>query len=457
MWILLATLMFNQMWTLLSTFSTGFIKIVMSQTFGAWMWIMVLAALPVVKASPVVDNPFPDITFKAFNEFIKQQFSSKISLSTVLVILFSLTENPDLLNLHARQQYVESSSEHRTMVSGWIKSLARALKENINQNQAKPLKMKNMEKNADEEHTITAFSLKLDALAKLLGLHPYNHQGQFQGKLKPVSHTTIQPVHVICPIATECETQACNSRSLLQLTPIRDVPQVTLIKNSVVYENVLVLTGQCSTCQTKYLADHERAVVNRQEKRFSRVYLNTAKYLKVGQSLWVDRLFSNAVVNGVYSFHASANAYTEYWNNTFQKNGLEHFKVITRRQVWQAFIQETIRSIAATSNEDLVLQDGLAIDEVTKEAFAVLGNNGVIAAASQHSCSECTHEYKRTADTIANTGSAAGIESGGTDEIEMDQQENTSNTSTNNEDMEIDKPMMTMAVLDGIVMGPTVC
>ncbi len=157
------------------------------------MWIMVLAAFPVVKASPVVDSPFLDITFKAFNEFIKQEFSSKISLSTVLVILFSLTENPDLLNLHTRQQYAENSSEHQTMASGWIKSLAWALKENINQNQAQPLKMKNMDKNRDENYTITAFSLKLDALANLLGLHLYNHHGRFQSKLKPVSHTTIQP------------------------------------------------------------------------------------------------------------------------------------------------------------------------------------------------------------------------------------------------------------------------
>ncbi len=156
----------------------------------------------------------------------------------------------------------------------------------------------------------------------------------------------------------------------------------------------------------------------------------------------MDQLFSNSVVNGVYIFHASANAYTEYWNNIFKKNGLKHFQVITCRQVWQAFIQETIHFIAATSNENLVLQYGLAIDEVTKEVFAVLENNGVIAAASQHSCSECTHEYKRIADTLANTGPYVEVRS---------------DTSTNNEDMEVDKAMVTMAVMDGIVMGPTVC
>ena len=214
-----------------------------TKPLGFWVWIVVLAILPVVKAAPVAESPFPNITFKVFNEFVKQEFSSKIPLSTVLVILFSLTENTDLLNLHARQQYVQNAGEHRTVASGWIKSLARALKENIDVNQAKPLKLKHVDNNADEEKIITAFSLQLDSLAKLLGLHSYDSNGKFQGNLKAVSHKTIQPVHVICPITTECETEACNSRSLLQLTQTRDVPRVTLIKEFVMYKDVCVLTG----------------------------------------------------------------------------------------------------------------------------------------------------------------------------------------------------------------------
>jgi hypothetical protein len=46
------------------------------------------------------ETPFPDITFQAFNKFIEQNFSSKITLSTVLMLLFTITENTDLLNLH---------------------------------------------------------------------------------------------------------------------------------------------------------------------------------------------------------------------------------------------------------------------------------------------------------------------------------------------------------------------
>jgi hypothetical protein len=42
------------------------------------------------------------------------------------------------------------------------------------------------------------------------------------------------------------------------------------------------------------------------------LYLNSAKYLKVGQSLWVDQSFSGTVINATYSFHASSAAFAEF-------------------------------------------------------------------------------------------------------------------------------------------------
>jgi len=67
------------------------------------MLLALLLCLPTVAAMPNQD-PFPDVTFKVFNEFVTQNFSSRISLATVLLVLFSLTENPDLLNLHCQQK-----------------------------------------------------------------------------------------------------------------------------------------------------------------------------------------------------------------------------------------------------------------------------------------------------------------------------------------------------------------
>jgi hypothetical protein len=112
------------------------------------------------------------------------------------------------------------------------------------------------------------------------------------------------------------------------------------------------------------------------------------------------------------------------------------------------FVQETICTIASASGQDLILCDGLAIDEVVKEAFEVLGGDGVITAASHHSCSECTQEYKRSADTIpaAQSGEASAANEL-TDEITDD---------VTAETMAVDRQIVTMAVLDGVVMGPSV-
>jgi len=70
------------------------------------------------------EHAFPDITFKAFNAFVEQNFSSKITLTTVLMLLFTITENTDLLNLHQWQQNPQLSDEKQVDLSSWIKSLA---------------------------------------------------------------------------------------------------------------------------------------------------------------------------------------------------------------------------------------------------------------------------------------------------------------------------------------------
>ena len=80
------------------------------------------------------------------------------------------------------------------------------------------------------------------------------------------------------------------------------------------------------------------------------------------------------------SFHASASAYTEFWNNSFWSHHQGNSKKLSRRQIWQAFVQESVRSIADATEINLELQDGLAIDDVTKQVFSILGENGIIRA-----------------------------------------------------------------------------
>jgi len=50
----------------------------------------------------------------------------------VLVVLFTMTNNSDVLNLHARQQH-PIGDERLQMISGWLKALARALDGNLGQ------------------------------------------------------------------------------------------------------------------------------------------------------------------------------------------------------------------------------------------------------------------------------------------------------------------------------------
>jgi CxC5 like cysteine cluster associated with KDZ transposases len=427
-------------------------------------FIMMLLLMPGVAAAE--ESPFPDISFKIFSHFVKENFNSKITLSQVLLILFTITDNTDLLSLHARQQNPEYPEENRSSDSGWIKALARALQEKLGDGQ-KMLFKKNLENSESDQ--ITSIGEKLDGLTKALKLYPYDKHGQFQGKLKPISHSSIQAAQVICPNTAVCETITCNPRSLLQTTKVRDVPRVTLIKGSMIYDNVQVLTGRCPKCKTSYLADRERVL--EPNDKCTRVYLNFAKYLKVGQSLWVDRIFSNAVLNAMYSFHASAAAYTEFWNNTYWNHQQRNSKRISRHQIWQAFVQESLRSIAAVSDINLELQDGLAIDDVTRQAFSILGENGIIRAADQHACQECTQPFRRTAEIITGDDPAAlvGIDEnrnvpvlvGENAELAAEVAEQAREDAlhadfSGDEEMAFNDSYVTMAVVDGIVISAPV-
>ena len=81
-----------------------------------------------------------------------------------------------------------------------------------------------------------------------------------------------------------------------------------------------MLSGKCPLCKTIYYADHESSGQHDEGAGGSggiKFYLNTAKYLKVGQCVWVDRAFSGRVINAMYHFHASASAFAAFWNDTF--------------------------------------------------------------------------------------------------------------------------------------------
>ena len=442
--------------------------------------------LPVAYATPDQD-PFPDVSFKVFSQFIMANFGSEISLSTLLMMLFSMTNNPDLLNLHARQQYTKVEGEMVQSNTGWIKALATALLNRLDQAQDTLFRTDEKLSQLSDNGITNSIATKLHKLSEILDLHPYNKQGKFMGKLKPISEKDIEPVHIICPSSMECETKACKGRTILKSTRERDTSKVMLIKGTKIYDNVPVLAGQCPNCSTSYHADHERSPGTGNNP--VRLYLNSARLLKVGQQVWVDRTFSRAVLNATYNFHGSTSAFVAFWNMSF---GSEQSSTrISRRHVWQAFVQESVRKVASVSGFDLELPDNLPIDEVTKQAFGILGENGIIRCANNHACSECTHDYKLEADVIPETDDPAGmigvdenhqvpafagenrddpvatVEGHTVHSTESDDDPMDGNTSSGSnissdsdqqdESVEMAPSKVQMVVMDGIVMGSKHC
>jgi hypothetical protein len=126
-------------------------------------------------------QPFPDIPFKVFSTFIEENFSSKISLATVLMLLFTLNENTDLLNLHQQQQNPQLKKvEQWREISAWIKSLAHEI-----QIQTTNAKFKTFFKKFDVLHSlpdtevIDKLGIKLNAFANMLGLKTYGSDEGF--------------------------------------------------------------------------------------------------------------------------------------------------------------------------------------------------------------------------------------------------------------------------------------
>jgi len=322
------------------------------------------------------------------------------------------------------------------------------------------------------QQVINGISVKLDGLSRLLDLHPYDDSGRHLKQLKAVSTKEIEPALVICPTSMECQTVSCNRRHILLDTRDRDVPRVTLIKGIKIHDEVHVLRGKCDSCDTIYYADHESSFQESIPGQRLRFYLNGAKYLKVGQKLWVDRSFSGAVIGGTYSFHASSAAFAEFWNDSFWSTQETTSRKLSRWQIWHAFVQESVQKVAQSSKQTLEIQDGLPIDEVTKHAFVQLGEQGIIRSAGNHSCSECTHTYKRVADRITGDDPAAlvGIDENrhvpalageGADLAVQDAAQARLNAQNAMDVVEepssVDGPPVNLVVMDGIVMGPAHC
>ena len=403
------------------------------------------------------EGAFPNITFTVFNAFIADNFGPKISLSTVLMLLFTLNENTDLLNMHSRSRNKHFDYEQLRSSSTWMNVLSHTIQKNLPKKKMKSL-FKTDEIPADLLGDVATelTSTKLDAFANLLGLNPYDSDGKFQQKLYPISKDSIEPLLVLCPTFYQCMDGGCEPRSLLMLTHTNQVPEVTLIKGTKIFKDVPVLSAHCPKCKTCYFVDHETyGPANDRQK----TYLNDAVYLKVGQSTYVDRVFSNAVINGIFSFHASTAAYAEFWTKSF---GQAHSVKVPRRQMWQTFIQESIRGVSQELGVTFEAPNNTSISELTHRAYDSLGEDGGIRLSDGHACSECTQDYKAVADYAPQNNDLAavlGVDNNGPVPALVDGNPNIPNIPNQplNAGSTVTQSPVKMVVMDGIVMGPVHC
>jgi hypothetical protein len=172
----------------------------------------------------------------------------------------------------------------------------------------------------------------------------------------------------------------------------------------------------------------------------------------------------------MYSFHASAAAFAEFWNDSFWAIQNTSSRKVSCRQIWHAFVQESIRQVAAFNKYTLEIPEGLTIAQVTKHAFEMLGEEGIIRNADKHSCSECTQPYKLTAARIGNSDPAAllgvdenhvvpALEGEDADLAVQDaaQARLNAHNAMDIDDIDDDKAPVKLVVMDGQVMGPRHC
>jgi hypothetical protein len=194
-----------------------------------------MALIPQVYAS---QRNFPNLSFQSFSLFVSSTFHPDVSLSTVLFLLFSLTENTDLLNLHSRQQQQLYPSERNIKYTGWMSALVNTILNKLDEDTISLLFLNN-DQEGDRDKLLGD---KLHAMAQKLKLLPYTKSNQFKSNhVQPISHDQIKPVHLLCPSTFTCTTATCNPRSLLQSTKDRDIPHTKLIIGTTTHDRVTIV------------------------------------------------------------------------------------------------------------------------------------------------------------------------------------------------------------------------
>ncbi|KAH6911604.1 hypothetical protein BKA70DRAFT_1423335 [Coprinopsis sp. MPI-PUGE-AT-0042] len=190
------------------------------------IWLC-LAALPLALGHPTT-SPYPDIPFSTFSTFILSTFDPKISLASVMIILSSVLENPELLNLHFRCILPLVGQEQSS--TAWMDHFASWLAKRFLPKT--PLLPRRSE---------TTLSTSLVNLAKLLHLNPYDKYDLLVNECKPIDLSSVEPSLAIVSKSYECQNQHCRRYSLFPHMKKEEIAQVTLIKGARLYSHAFVI------------------------------------------------------------------------------------------------------------------------------------------------------------------------------------------------------------------------
>ncbi|KAH6873784.1 hypothetical protein BKA70DRAFT_1240949 [Coprinopsis sp. MPI-PUGE-AT-0042] len=298
------------------------------------IWLS-LAVLPLALGHPTT-SPYPDIPFSTFSAFILSTFDPKISLASVMIILSSVLENPELLNLHFRRILPLVGQEQGS--TAWMEHFASQLAKRF---PAKtPLLLR---------HSETTLSTSLVSLAKLLHLNPYDKYDLLVNECKPIDFSSVEPSLAIVSKSYKCQNQHCKRYSLFPHMK-EEIVQVTLIKGAKPYSHAFVIGGRCD------------------------------------------------------SFHASAQAFTEYFNDSYSLTPSSFASLqststlISRRHSWQAFMQESLHMVSGAAGRPLTVALKTSVDLLAKRAYTVLGQGGKLSNAQDHACIDCTQPWRSDAE-----------------------------------------------------------
>ncbi|KAH6874118.1 hypothetical protein BKA70DRAFT_1449700 [Coprinopsis sp. MPI-PUGE-AT-0042] len=343
---------------------------------------------------------------------ILSTFDPKISLASVMIILSSVLENPELLNLHFRRILPLVGREQGS--TAWMEHFASQLAKRF------PAKTPLLPHRSE-----TTLSTSLVNLAKLLHLNPYDKYDLLVNERKPIDLSSVEPSLAIVSKLYECQNQHCKRYSLFPHMKKEEIAQVTLIKGAKPYSHAFVIGGRCDRCKTSYMADHTY-------RGPDKTFINDSPYLKIGNSRWGDRVFTQSVCNAIYSFHASAQAFTEYFNDSYSLTPSSFASLqststlISRRHSWQAFMQESLCMVSGAAGRPLTVALKTSVDLLAKRAYTVLGQGGKLSNAQDHACIDCTQPWRSDAEGDPYT-------------------------------MEEEDAWVNMRVVDGIVTGPYHC